>query len=140
MRYWNKVDGWIALILILVPLIPIPFLFIVPSDLQYVSWIITGVIGVILWPFFYGYVELRKESIYIRLGIFRKIILYKNIESIHKVKNLWSSYALTSDRIELTIHTDKKWSEKIYIGTKNRDLVYEALLQKCSIFVKDSLE
>lgn len=131
MRYKHKVDWWIRLILIGTVVMYLPIFFIVPEDEMYIIVISTVVTGLIIFPFFIGYIELDDEYIIIKLHIFKQKIAYDNIKSIRLCNNMLSSMAMTSKRIEIKEHNKGFIRGTTYIGPENREEVYAELKHRC---------
>ena len=98
---------------------PIILLFLIPLDLFILYFFVS--------PFF-GYVELRKESLFIKFGfILKKEIPYKKIRGIVKERKLYSESMLSlKNAIE---HVNIKYNsfDVITVSVINNDAFIEAL-------------
>jgi len=131
MRYKNKVDWWIRLLLYTVVFMYVPLYFVVPKDQSMIM--VYSFLGsaIIILPFFYGYVELGDEELIVRLSVYKKKIPYESIKSIRLCNNWLSSAAMTVHRIEIIQWDKKPLLAVTYIGPQNREEVYEELQQRC---------
>lgn len=131
MRYKNKVDVWIAIVLWGVVLMFVPMIFFIPEEEAYIMYLTMVGTALMTLPFLYGYVELGDEQITVRVGWFRQRIKYEDIKSIRKCKNFLSSMALTSTRIEIRLHNKSYLRGTTFIGPVNRDDFFEELKVRC---------
>jgi hypothetical protein len=130
-RYKNKVDVWIKIILIGVTFMFVPVFFFVPENELVILIISTVAMAVIIIPLFYGYIELGNEELVIKLSIFRQRIKYDNIKSIRMCTNFLSSMAMTKDRIEIKVHNKGYIMGTTFIGPENREEFFEELKRRC---------
>lgn len=138
MRYKNKIDWWIALVMLGSVLILVPMIPFVPSEEQWILYLSTAVMAVIIFPFFYGYVELADDYVRVRVGFFRQTIYYKDIKSVRLATNFLSSLAMTSKRIEIRVHGKGYLRGTTFIGPKEREEVYQELRYRCSNLEQES--
>ncbi len=61
MRYKNKMDMWLKILLHFSVLVFAPIIFTVPADERYIMIIITVVMAIIIYPLFWGYCEIRDD-------------------------------------------------------------------------------
>lgn len=109
-RYRSKVDWWVGLILLAVPLIAAFSAVAVQltHDLQesLVGWlVVVAVIGlyvVVVWPVEY---RLEPERLVIRFGLMRSRIAYPAIREVRPSRSLLASPALSLDRLDIVTGT-----------------------------------
>ena len=131
MRYHHKMDWWIRIILILSVVMFIPLFFVIPPEEVWIMVITELVMGVIIIPLFFGYIEFMDDHLYIKIHFFHQRIKYDNIKSIRLCKNLFSSSAMTTERIEIKEHNKSIVRGTTYIGPEDREEVYQELLFRC---------
>ncbi len=131
MKYKNKIDLWIRLLLYIVMIMCLSLIFVVPDNERWIMVLMDVFLAFIFIPLFFGYTELLDEELVTRLGIFRYKVRYENIKSIRKCKNWLSSMAMTSDRIEIKEHKKGYILGTTHIGPMQKDEVFEELLRRC---------
>jgi hypothetical protein len=101
-RFSSKIDGWIGLLLIALPLATIGGAAV---SLQKGSW--QGLIGIafvgllyalLVFPMFY---ELDGDALVIRFGVFKRRVPYASIRRVTPTRNPLSSPALSLDRLHI---------------------------------------
>jgi len=138
MRYKNKVDWWIALIIVAVVFGYFPIVLVMPQDEQWIILLTMGVMAVITLPFLYGYVELTDEELICRLGYIRYKVPYDKIKSVRLTTSFLSSMAMTTKRIEIREHNKSYIRGTTHIGPVDREEVYEELLRRCHYLEEDA--
>lgn len=131
MRYKNKIDMWIALILLMSVLMFVPLLWFVPVEEQWILLLSMGVMAIIVLPFLYGYCELSEEELIVRLGYMRYKVRYENIKSIRLTTSLLSSMAMTTKRIEIREYNKSYLRGTTHIGPVDREEFVEELSYRC---------
>lgn len=131
MRYKNKIDLWIRLLLYISVFMFLPMMPFVPQDEIIILVISFIFMALIILPLFFGYVELADEEIIIRLGIFKQTIKYEKIKSIRLCTNFLSSMAMTKDRIEIKVHKKGKILGTTFIGPEDREDFIIELKRRC---------
>lgn len=131
MRYKNKIDLWIKIVLLLVTFMFIPMMFYVPQDEVYILVLSTLLMVIIILPMFFGYIELGEEELTVRLSVFRQKIKYDNIKSLRMCSNFLSSMAMTKDRIEIKVHNKGYIRGTTFIGPVNREEFFDELERRC---------
>lgn len=131
MRYKNKIDLWVKILLLAVTFMFLPMMFFVPEEEITELLILTAVMVVIIIPLFFGYIELNDDEIIVRLSVFRMKIKYDNVKSIRSCTNFLSSMAMTKDRIEIKTHKKGFLMGTTFIGPENREEVLDILKRRC---------
>ena len=132
MRFDVKIDTWIKLTFWGVTLMFVPILFVVPPEEIYIivlSMVVTDIVTIPL--LFWGYYDLRDEYLFIRLGIFKTKIKYDNIKLIKENHSLASSFALSSDRVEIRVHNKGYIMGTTHISPEDKEKFIFELRQKC---------
>jgi uncharacterized membrane protein YdbT with pleckstrin-like domain len=115
MKYYSKIDLWYKILISIVIIILIASLVILIFTNKSIDVIFAGIIIVLILAFilsitFNTYYEFKDDYLYCRSGIFSEKIKYKDIKSVKKSNNMFSSMALSRDRIEI------KTSNNIFLG------------------------
>lgn len=131
-RYKQRVDWWVALILVGTVLLFALAIPTVPDDEVPILVGSMGLTALFLLPFFHGYVELREDVLFVRTGWLWQTIPYRNIKHVRRCTNLYSSMALTVHRIEIVEVDKPRWRGTTYIGPKDRDAVMNELTWRIS--------
>jgi hypothetical protein len=131
MRYKNKIDWWIALVLLLCVLMFVPLLWFIPAEEQWILVVSMAVMAVIVLPFLYGYCELGEEELILRLGYIRYKVRYENIKSIRLTTSFLSSMAMTTKRIEIREHNKSYLRGTTHFGPVDREEFAEELAYRC---------
>lgn len=132
MVFKSKVDIWMAIIFILVP---ISMIYGVITEPSAVLLLVTAFVIVLLCILFFGtkYV-IEKDELIVYGGIYKKRIPIKQIRSLRPSKNPLSAPAMSIDRIEITFDPH---IQVILVSPKERELfVYKLLEINPSITVK----
>lgn len=124
MVFKSKVDIWMAIIFIFVP---ISMIYGVITEPSAVLLLVTGVIIVLLCILFFGtkYV-IEKDELIVYGGIYKKRIPIKQIRSLRPTKNPLSAPAMSIDRIEITFDPH---IQVILVSPKERELFVKKLLE-----------
>jgi membrane protein YdbS with pleckstrin-like domain len=105
MCYKSKVDWWIAVVLLIAPVLPAVLaiyerrLFILA-----ISFFVLLLYGLILLPLSY---ETSQDAFIIRSGVIRTLIPYSEIHRLRESRSPLSSPALSLDRVEVGYAQDK---------------------------------
>lgn len=134
MKYYSKIDLWYKILISIVIIILIASLamliFTIKNiELVFAAIIIILIIAFILSIMFNTYYEFKDDYLYCRSGIFSEKIKYKDIKSIKKSNNMFSSMALSRDRIEIKT-SDNIFLGLTYISPSNQDEFIEMLNKK----------
>jgi len=134
MKYYSKIDLWYKILISIVIVILITSLVMViftfkSMELILAVIIIALIIVFILSIYFNTYYEFKDNYLYCKSGIFCEKIKYKDIKSIKKSKNMFSSMALSRDRIEIKT-SDNIFLGLTYISPFNEDEFMELLNRK----------
>ncbi|MER2121260.1 MAG: PH domain-containing protein [Solibacillus sp.] len=124
MVFKSKVDIWMAIIFIFVP---ISMIYGVITEPSAVLLLVTAFIIVLLCILFFGtkYV-IEKEELIVYGGIYKKRIPIKQIRSLRPTKNPLSAPAMSIDRIEITFDPH---IQVILVSPKERELFVKKLLE-----------
>ena len=124
MVFKSKVDIWMAIIFIFVP---ISMIYGVITEPSAVLLLVTAFIIVLLCILFFGtkYV-IEKEELIVYGGIYKKRIPIKQKRSLRPSKNLLSAPAMSIDRIEITFDPH---IQVILVSPKERELFVKKLLE-----------
>lgn len=132
MKHYSKVDSWLVIVIVATTLISIYSIWSIPSNEQWIGYIVFLPTVVILLSFLLNtYYVFEEEHLLCMVGFFPLKIRYENIKSIKKVKNLLSSVALSSDRIEIKEKNKNYFIGTTYISPKDKDEFYEELKMRC---------
>jgi hypothetical protein len=82
-----------------------------------------------LW--FFTWYELREDHLYARSGPFVERIPYDRIKSIKESRNLWSSMAMSRDRIEIRQHDKGFVTGTTYISPNDKQRFMDMLKSRC---------
>ncbi|MER2028829.1 MAG: PH domain-containing protein [Solibacillus sp.] len=124
MIFKSKVDIWMAIIFIFVP---ISMIYGVITEPSAVLLLVTAFIIVLLCILFFGtkYV-IEKEELIVYGGIYKKRIPIKQIRSLRPTRNPLSAPAMSIDRIEITFDPH---IQVILVSPKERELFVKKLLE-----------
>lgn len=134
MRYYSKIDLWykilisIVIIILITSIVMLMFTF-KNIELVFAVIMIMFIIVFILSITFNTYYEFKKDYLYCKSGIFSEKIKYKDIKNIKKSNNMFSSMALSRDRIEIKT-SDNIFLGLTYISPSNQDEFIEILNSK----------
>lgn len=124
MVFKSKVDIWMAIIFIF---IPISMIYGVITEPSAVLLLVTVFIIVLLCILFFGtkYV-IEKDELIVYGGIYKKRIPIKQIRSLRPSKNPLSAPAMSIDRIEITFDPH---IQVILVSPKEREQFVKKLLE-----------
>lgn len=124
MVFNSKVDIWMAIIFILVP---ISMIYGVITEPSAVLLLVTAFVIVLLCILFFGtkYV-IEKDELIVYAGIYKKRIPIQQIRSLRPSKNPLSAPAMSIDRIEITFDPH---IQVILVSPKERELFVNKLLE-----------
>ncbi|MGE7984457.1 PH domain-containing protein [Solibacillus sp. NPDC093137] len=124
MVFKSKVDIWMAIIFILVP---ISMIYGVITEPSAVLLLVTAFVIVLLCILFFGtkYV-IEKDELIVYAGIYKKRIPIQQIRSLRPSKNPLSAPAMSIDRIEITFDPH---IQVILVSPKERELFVNKLLE-----------
>jgi hypothetical protein len=91
----------------------------------------------ILWIYFGTYYEFREEYLYCKSGPFSEKIQYDRIKSVKISRNMLSSMALSSKRLEIRQHGKGYITGTTLISPENRDDFLLQLKKKCRYLETD---
>lgn len=132
MRYYSKVDAWLAIVIFAVIGVSLYSILIIPSDEQWIGILVfTPTIVLMLSFLFNTYYVLEEEYLLCMVGFFPQKIRYEKIKSIKKVRNMLSSAALSIDRIEIKEKNKNYFIGTTYISPKEKDEFFEELKDRC---------
>lgn len=132
MRFEVKVDTWFRLLMYISAFMLIPFIFIVPEQERLLITLIALLNIAVILPFvLIGYYELRQEDLFIKFGFITKKISYKNISQITESKGFTNSYALSTDRIKITVSNKPKAFASIEISPEDKERFIFELQTRC---------
>ncbi|MBT9140771.1 MAG: hypothetical protein DDT30_01350 [Dehalococcoidia bacterium] len=132
MRYPSAKDLWFKIIIFPSFGILIGSVFIVPSEFFLLTFV--SVIPVVLflaWIYFGTYYELHEDYLLCKSGPFREKIRYDNIKSLKLTRNMLSSMALSSKRIEIKQHGKNFIMGTMLISLENREEFLAVLKSRC---------
>lgn len=132
MRYKANVDRWFKIILIspLIILLLIPY--IIEGTIDVISWITFFIVAIlVLWLLLGSHYTLKEDHLLIVMVFIRQRIKYEDIQSVKLTKNLYSSMALSLERIEIKKHNAGFYRRATYISPENREQFYEQLIARC---------
>lgn len=140
--YYSKRDTWIVLLLWGITLFAAgSAIYITFLDLRVLSLISQEIFFLIIVAISLSilrstYYVIQKEGLFIRTGPFRWTIPYNDIRRVTPERNLWSSAALSIDRLHITHGQSKKGS---YISPKDEQAFMRDLAERSpSLVIKDN--
>lgn len=124
MVFKSKVDIWMAIIFIVVPMSMIYGVITEPSA---ILLLITALIIVLLCILFFGtrYV-IEEDELIVYGGLYKKRIQIKQIRSLRPSKNPLSAPAMSIDRIEITFDPH---IQVVLVSPKDKELFVKKLLE-----------
>ncbi|MBS3991024.1 MAG: PH domain-containing protein [Erysipelothrix sp.] len=132
MKHYSKVDAWVGILIIGVIGITLFTVLIIPPEEQWIGLIVFIPTSVFMLSFLLNtYYVFEDEYLLCMLGFFPQKIRYDNIKSIKKVRNMLSSAALSSDRIEIKEKNKNYFVGTTYISPKDKDDFFEELRTRC---------
>lgn len=106
-RFKSKVDTWVALLLLAVVIMDIGFVVFFamssenPTDKIRVVSIMIGILALLLWLSLRTYYVVDAKMLRVVSGPFRWKIALDEIKSVSPTRSLWSSPALSLDRLRI---------------------------------------
>ena len=124
MVFKSKVDIWMAILILFVP---ISLIYGVITEPSAVLLLVTAFITVLICVLFFGtkYV-IEKDELIVYGGIYKKRIPIKHIQSLRPSKNPLSAPAMSIDRIEITFNPH---IQVILVSPKEKELFVKKLLE-----------
>jgi len=123
MQYPPKKDALYALAIWSGPIIVLLFLILSYSVALMVLFILTVLLS--FWIWHSTLYEIRDGELMIQSWIFRRRVRIQDIVSVKRTKNLFASYALSRDRLEITLQNQDKY----YIAPNDVDAFIAELKQ-----------
>jgi hypothetical protein len=132
MKHYSKVDGWMYLVIYGTIAITVFPIIVVPENERWIAYTIFIPTIIFLLSMLYNtYYVFEDEYLKCVIGGFPQKIIYDNIKSIKKTRNLLSSAALSIDRIEIKEKNKGYIRGTTYISPKDKDDFFEELRQRC---------
>jgi uncharacterized membrane protein YobD (UPF0266 family) len=132
MRVKSAVDWWMS-ILIWMAIVMIVIGVSTTSETERVAGVMVGlpILAVLLWIYFGTYYEFRENYLYCRSGPFFEKIPYDKVKSVKLSRNILSSMALSTKRIEIRQHGRGYILGTTFISPVNREEFMKELIQRC---------
>ncbi len=130
-RVKSEKDLWFSLILWSAALISVGTPLVMPEGKLVGFLCSVPVVAFLLWIYFDSWYELREEYLYCSCGPFKEKIYYDKIKSAVLTRNLLSSMALSSKRIEIRQHGKGYFSGTTMISPVDREAFLEELKRRC---------
>lgn len=132
MKVKAKIDIWISLLIWMVILIITVSTLLVPKESQSVIFLVGLPVDIfLLWIYLGTYYELKEDHLLCKSGPFVEKIHYDRIKSLRLCNNMFSSMALSRDRIEIKQLGKGYISGTTYISPINRTEFIQELLNRC---------
>jgi hypothetical protein len=131
-RFKTKRDFWYGLLILFALASASAAAFMVPDEERLVVILLLLPVWaflVSLW--FFTWYELREDHLYARSGPFVERIPYDRIKSIKESRNLWSSMAMSRDRIEIRQHDKGFVTGTTYISPNDKQRFMDMLKSRC---------
>lgn len=126
------VDLWITIIIWSSILILVFTVLIVPEEARLITLLSAfPAIVLLLWIYNGSWYELREEYLFCRLGPFSEKIYYDKVKSLKLSKNLFSSMALSMNRIEIRQRDKGYITGTTLISPANREYILAELIKRC---------
>lgn len=131
-RFRSKRDLWYGLLIMFSLSAASVAAFMVPEDERLmVVLLLLPVWAFIVSLWFLTWYELREDYLYARSGPFVEKIPYDRIRSIRESKNLFSSMAMSRDRIEIRQHDKGFVTGTTYISPEDKQRFMGMLRARC---------
>ena len=107
MKYTSKIDWWMHLAVAPLPAATVWIIWLYFTEDSSAIMLWAGVVPMVLtcalmvWIYISTYYWLDDDMLRIRCGPFRCNVAYSSITSVQETRSLWSSMALSLDRIEI---------------------------------------
>lgn len=132
MRVKSAIDSWFAAIVLVTVALLLVSALVVPQEGRFkVLAAVLPVVAFLVWLVFGTYYELRDEYLFCRSGPFFERIPYDKIKSAKLTRNLLSSMALSSRRIEIRQHGKGYLTGTTMISPVNREEFLRELVRRC---------
>lgn len=132
MRVKSAVDWWWGGLVIGVAVLLLVSAAIVPQEGRLgIFAAVLPVVALILWMILGTYYEFHDEHLFCRCGPFFERIPYDKIKSARLTRNLLSSMALSSRRIEIRQHGKGYFTGTTMISPVNKEDFLQELLRRC---------
>lgn len=131
-RVKSAVDPWVSVTFVAVLAILVAGIVSSPKEALLFGVAATALVGgFLLWVYFGTYYELRDEYLYCRCGPFAEKIPYDRIKSLRLCRNLYSSMALSLDRIEIRQRGKGFVTGTTMISPPDRERFLQQLRARC---------
>lgn len=132
MRVKSAIDWWMNIIIWTVIIVIEVGIFASPEN-ERVPGLIVGYLisAFILWIYFGTYYEFREDYLYCKCGPLFEKIAYDKIKSVRLSRNILSSMALSTKRIEIKQHGKGYIMGTTFISPENREEFMKELRKRC---------
>ena len=132
MRVKSAIDLLFSITIWLTVAITVVSVIIVPQNERVIGYAVgIPMLVFIMWIYFGTYYELREDYLFCKSGPFFEKIAYKNIKSLKISKNILSSMALSTKRIEIRQHGKGYITGTTLISPENREEFLQELMSRC---------
>ena len=132
LRVKSAIDWWIKILIWLIFAILIgSTLFASSDEVTTVVFVNLLLFAFLAWIYWGTYYELKEDYLYCASGPFFERIPYDRIKSIRLTENLFSSFALSTKRLEIRQHGKGFITGTTYISPINRQEFYQELIKRC---------
>ena len=134
MKYSSNIDIFYTIFIVIIGIVGILI-----SDLffllgfWYISLIVFIMFSFLYYLFFTTSYELKEDFLQINIGVFKKIIKYKDIKEIKSTKNSVSSFATSRKRIGIRLGDKTGLFNYCYISPKCEDDFVIKLKEKLNV-------
>lgn len=133
MKAKTKIDLFISIILWALVVFLIIFMIIAPPHHRAVGYPISIIAVIFLvWVYFGTNYELREDYLYCKCGPLRQKISYDSIKSLRFTINIFSSMALSLNRIEIKQSGKGFIAGTTFISPKELEAFYHELKKRCN--------
>lgn len=132
MKYEAKTDAWIkimyyaTIILMLFPVFTVP-----SSEIFYYLISVVPVVVLVIWILLGSYYELREDEVFMKLGPIFGRVPYSNIKAVSLSSNWMSSWAMTSNKVEMKLYEKKLFKYNVQVGPIDREEFMDELIRRC---------
>lgn len=132
MRVKSEIDWWLKITIWGTIAIMLWSIELTPENERAISYAIEmPLVAILIWIYFGTYYELQENLLYCKSGPFFERIPYEKIKSIKLSRNLLSSMALSTKRIEIRQHGKGYIRGTTFISPINREEFLQELVKKC---------
>lgn len=132
MRIQSKIDWWVKIALWGAIIIMIIVMIMIPQQEKIIGFAVgIPMIFLLLWIYFGSYYEFRGTYLLCKVGPYYEKIEYDKIKSIKQSKNMLSSMALSTERIEIKQHGKGYIMGTTFISPVNREEFVIELKSRC---------